>query len=98
VIARAEEAGGPDGAITRREAYENGILTRVEDDTTGDGQPDKWETYEDGRLTHVDLDLQGRGTPTRRLIYGADGAVDRVEGDPDGDGVFAAVDPPGGQP
>jgi hypothetical protein len=88
VIERAEEAGGTDGVITRRETYVGGVLERVEEDTSLDGRPDKWETYQEGRLVRVELDLAGRGTPTRRLVYGADGNVARLESDADGDGVF----------
>lgn len=89
VIDRAEEAGGPAGIVNRRETYTNGVLARVEEDTNLDGRPDKWETYEGGRLVHVDLDLAGKGTATRRLVYSPDGNVERMESDPDGDGVFA---------
>jgi hypothetical protein len=88
VIERAEEAGGADGAITRRETYVDGVLDRVAEDTSLDGRADKWETYRQGRLVQVDLDLAGRGSPSRRLVYGADGSVERLESDADGDGVF----------
>jgi len=98
VIERAEEAGGPDGTITRRETYVDGELTRVEEDTTLDGRPDKWESYRQGRLVHVDLDLAGEGRPTRRLVYGPDGSVERLESDRDGDGVFVPDVPAGAAP
>jgi hypothetical protein len=93
-ILRAEEASGPDGRITRREYYERGRLARVEEDVDADGRMDKWERYEAGVLVRVDLDLSGRGTADRRLWYGADGQVERVEADPDGDGTFEPA--PGG--
>lgn len=88
VIERAEEANGADERITRREFYGAGILLRVEEDADADGRLDKWEYYDDGRLRRVDLDLGARGSPDRRLIYGRDGKVERVEADPDGDGKF----------
>lgn len=88
LIERAEEVGGPGRAVVRRETYVGGHLERVDEDTDADGRPDKWETYERGRLVYVDLDLTGRGTPARRLVYGADGNIDRLEADADGDGVF----------
>lgn len=94
MIERAEEVGGPDRAVVRREAYVGGHLERVEEDTDVDGRPDKWETYAKGRLVYVDLDLTGRGTPARRLVYSADGSIDRLEADADGDGVFEPL-PPG---
>lgn len=94
-IERAEEAGGPDATVTRREFYVDGLLDRVEEDTTLDGRLDKWETYQKGRLVHVDLDLAGKGQPTRRLVYGADGNVVRMESDRDGDGLFEPDAPAG---
>ena len=36
----------------------------------------------------MDLDLAGRGFPDRRLIYRANGTLDRSESDPTGDGRF----------
>lgn len=90
-IEKAEEASGANQTITRREFYVAGVLQRVEEDTDLDGVMDKWETYQSGRLTQVDLDFSGRGRPTRRMIYGADGSVARMEADPDGDGVFEPV-------
>jgi len=90
-IERAEERGGAARTITRRETFVGGVLQRVEEDTTSDGQPDKWETYEGGRLAFVDLDLAGQGRATRRLVYGGDGNVVRMEADPDGDGTFTSL-------
>jgi hypothetical protein len=79
VVDHIFEANGPDDRITRREFYSAGVLQRVEDDTDNDGRPDKWEEYDGGVLKAVLLDLQGTGKPDRRLIYGADGNVERVE-------------------
>jgi hypothetical protein len=91
VIDRAEESGDRDRRITRREFYQDGVLVRIEEDTDRDGRPDKWEYFEGDVLTRVELDLDGRGRPDRRLIYGADGNVVRVEADPDGDGTFEPI-------
>jgi hypothetical protein len=91
VIVRAEESARPDGAITRREFFERGVIARAEEDTALAGRVDKWEFYTAGTLERIDLDLQRRGTPDRRLIYGASGDVDRIESDPDGDGVFVVL-------
>jgi hypothetical protein len=91
VLERVEEANGPAGVVSRREWYVDGLVTRVEDDTDGDGRTDKWELYERGVLMRMDLDLTGRGRADRRLIYGAGGTVERIEVDPDGDGVFQAT-------
>src|SRR5579862_40547 len=49
-LERAEEANGPDGKITRREFYVDGVIARVEEDTDFDGKVDKWEVYEHGAL------------------------------------------------
>jgi hypothetical protein len=89
VLDHAEEAGGDDETITRWEFYVDGVIRRVEEDVDLNGRVDKWEVYgDDGRLAHVSFDLEGAGHPTRRLVYGAQGDVERVEEDPDGDGVF----------
>jgi hypothetical protein len=95
VLDHAEEAGGHDDTITRREFYVDGVITRVEEDTTLDGRVDKWEVYEHGVLRRMDLDLDGAGRPTRRLVYGLNGDVERIEADPDGDGTFEVVSPAG---
>jgi len=98
VIERADEAGEPDQKITRREFYRQGVLTRTEEDTDRDGRMDKWEHYEANVLTRVEFDLAGKGYPDRRLVYGADGNVVRIEVDPDGDGKFEAAQvPPAGK-
>jgi hypothetical protein len=99
-IARAEEIR--DGSrVVRWEFYDGGVIERVEEDTTGDGRVDKWERYRNGRLAQLDLDLAGTGTPGRRLLYGPDGELQRVEMDRDGTGRFepagAQVEPAGAQ-
>lgn len=88
VIDHAEEANGKDAAITRREFYADGAISRVVDDTNLDGRPDKWERYDHGVLAQVDLDLVGKGYPSQRLRYDTTGTVVAVETDPDGTGVF----------
>jgi hypothetical protein len=95
VIERAEETDPSTGRVVRRETYDAGAISRVEEDTDADGRVDKWEFYERGVLSRVDLDLTGQGTANQRLTYGRGGAVERVESDPDGDGVFTLVAPGG---
>lgn len=95
VMERAEEIDA-DGLLLRVEHYAAGRLDRVEEDLNHDGLMDKWEVYEAGVLSRLDLDLSGRGRPERRLYYGPAGNVDRIEADPDGDGVFTAEE--SGQP
>ena len=97
VLDHAEESDAPDARITRREFYSGGTLVRVEEDTDLNGRVDKWELYESGILRHMELDIDGRGRPTRRLVYGPNGDVIRVEADPDGDGVFESVASSAGQ-
>jgi hypothetical protein len=91
VLARAEEANGADARVTRRETYADGVIQRVEEDTDNDGRIDKWEVYDRGSLAKMDLDLSGRGFADRRLIYRADGTLDRTESDPTGDGRFKSA-------
>ena len=90
-----------DGRFDRVEFYDRGVLTRVEEDTDQDGLVDKWELYAPvlhpragdppSSVTSVAFDEAHRGTPTRRLVYAGDGTVDRVEIDPDGDGIFTML-------
>jgi hypothetical protein len=90
-----------DGTFDRTEYYENDVLIRSEDDTNGDGKADKWDTYRPEPdvppgvrpyvVTSTALDDKGRGTPSRRLVFGPDGRVERVEVDPDGDGHFTVL-------
>jgi hypothetical protein len=94
MIDHADEANGPTDAVTRHEYYDNGLIARVVDDTDSDGRPDKWEYYQAGVLARVELDLAGKGYPSRRLIYGPDGNVTRVESDDAGTGRFTPVATP----
>ena len=88
-LERIDRATKYDGKISRREYFDNGVLTRVEEDTDGDGKIDKWETYRESRLLVVEFDTTHRGTPDRRIIYDAD-ANGRVEVDLQGTGHFVS--------
>ncbi len=92
-VERIERATRLDGTVSRREFFDNGLLTGVEEDTDGNGAVDKWETYTNGVLALVALDTAGRGTPDRRLVYGSDGNLDHIEADPTGSGTFRPVTP-----
>lgn len=93
VVGRAQYR---DAVIDRREFYLDDRLVRAEEDANRDGQPDKWELWERGRLrmTAFDTTFSGR-RPDRRLIYDDAGRFARMEADPDGDGHFEALPPPG---
>ena len=88
---RIERATRHDGQVSRREFFEGGSMTRVEEDVDGNGATDKWETYAAGSLVTLALDTHGRGTPDRRLVYRPDGSLARIETDPTGSGEFRAV-------
>jgi hypothetical protein len=88
-VVRIDVSTRRDGRVSRVEHYRAGALVDAEEDSDGDGAIDKWETYQGDRLTTVAFDTSHRGNPTRRLVYGADGAV-RVEVDRDGAGKFVA--------
>ena len=88
---RIERSTRLDGQVSRREFFENGVMVRVEEDTDGNGKTDKWETYVGGTLTVLALDTTGRGTADRRLVYGADGSLEKIEADRAGTGNFEVV-------
>jgi hypothetical protein len=89
---------GHNDIFDRTEYYEKDLLVRSEEDTNRDGKLDKWDTYRPEpnvppsvlpfAITSTAFDETGRGRPTRRLIFGPDGRVERVEVDLDGDGHF----------
>jgi len=93
-IDRVEEANGLDERITRREFYERGELSRVEDDSDLDGHIDRWEQYDHGVLARLDMDLKKAGFADRRLIFGKDGSINRIEVDPTGTGAWKEEPPP----
>jgi hypothetical protein len=88
---RIERSTRFDDQVSRREFFENGVMVRVEEDTDANGRIDKWETYSGGTLVLLALDTQGRGRPDRRLVYNADGGLEKIEADPTGSGRFEAV-------
>ena len=78
-VARVEISTARNGVVDRTEYFENGSMVRAEGDADGNGVVDKWETFADGVLTSVAFDVEGLGYPTRRLVYGKDGTLDRIE-------------------
>jgi hypothetical protein len=93
-VERVERATRYDGIVSRWEYFENGSLARVEEDIDGDGKRDKWEIYTDGTLRMMAIDTQHRGKPDRRLVYRANGTLDRIETDPPGSGNFQPLPAP----
>ena len=91
LVAQVDMSTHGDGKIDRWEYYKDGLLARVEVDSNDDGRVDQWETYKDGHVTSVSFDSHHRGTPDRRLIYGPDGQLVRVEVDPAGTGQWQVV-------
>jgi len=95
-VSRIERSTLQDGKVTRWEDHGAGGILAAREDADGDGRIDRWESYRDGALVLLALDsTRARGRPDRRLIYAVDGSLERLEEDPDGDGVFA---PPAGSP
>lgn len=69
-----------DRRVDRHEYFENGRLTRAEEDTDGDGRVDRWDRYEEMVLRQVEYDTTlTRGRPDRRVLYDAGGKFERVE-------------------
>ena len=68
-----------DGKPDRVETLAQGAVTGVEIDQDRDGRADRWQSWTRGRLTSEDLDTNGDGRPDRRLLYGDDGRILRLE-------------------
>jgi hypothetical protein len=103
-LQRIEMSTRADGHFDRVEYYQSESLARVEEDTNGDGRTDKWETYavrahatpnQSPSIATAAFDDSFRGKANRRLVYGEQGTVPRVEVDPDGDGIFVEASPSG---
>jgi hypothetical protein len=81
-----------DRVISRREFFRADRLVRAEEDNNSDGLADKWEEFEAGVLRRVSFDTgHSTGRPDRRLVYGVEGMYERLELDPEGDGIFVAA-------
>jgi len=81
-LSKIEISTRRDGKVSRTEYYENNSLARAEEDSDGDGKVDRWESYVGGVLRAVAFDTTGSGRPDRRLVYGANGTLERLELDP----------------
>jgi hypothetical protein len=77
---RVDIATRRDGIADRHEFHDNGVLVRTEQDTNGDGRIDQWQRFEGGRLRELLIDTtQSSGRPDERLVYAANGSVERVD-------------------
>ena len=74
--------------IDQWEYYEADALTRLEKDRDYDQRVDHWVTYQDGNMVKAQFDTNGSGAADQREFYGADGALQRMTSDEDGDGTF----------
>lgn len=79
---------GDPNKVTRWERYNLGVLELVEEDTNGDGRPDKWEKHLGVPILSAEFDTNFDGAPDRRLTYRLDGAVVKIETEPDGAGGY----------
>lgn len=94
---RVDLARQRDRRIDRQEFYRGETIVRAQEDATADGRIDRWERYDNGRLREILFDMTDTGRPDRRLVYDAEGRFERLELDPDRDGVFTpapATTPP----
>jgi len=88
-LARTGRARRKPGVVDAWEAVDKtGELNRREFDEDGDGKVDRAEYVSKGRVFLEELDTNHDGKPDRRLFYGADGAILKIEVDKDGDGFW----------
>ena len=94
------ESYGPDGrlakvATSRRTpgvpdlwSYPDGFggVSRREYDDDGDGRPERAESLLDGVVVAEEFDTTGSGRWDKRVVRGPDGAVARIDSDPDDQG------------
>jgi hypothetical protein len=81
-VSKIEISTRRNGNVSRTEYYENNSLARAEEDSDGNGKVDRWESYDNGVLRAVAFDTTGSGRPERRLVYAANGTLERLELDP----------------
>jgi hypothetical protein len=76
---RVEYDDTGDGQVDRAEIFRDGVVARVETDSNRDGRIDRWQYWAAGRLASEELDTDADGTPDRRLVFGPDARLERVE-------------------
>src|SRR6185503_6874178 len=79
---RVDIATRRDGVADRHEFHDQGALVRAEQDTNGDGRIDQWQRFDGGKLRELLVDTsRAAGRPDTRLVYEADGSLQRVDSD-----------------
>ena len=68
-----------DMRVDRVELLRAGLIVRVELDSDGDGRMDRFQDWSTGRLASEDLDIDADGRADRRIVYGENGRVLRLE-------------------
>jgi hypothetical protein len=68
-----------DMRVDRVEVLRAGLIVRVELDSDGDGRMDRFQDWSTGRLASEDLDTNGDAKADRRIVYGENGRVLRLE-------------------
>jgi hypothetical protein len=63
----------------RIEILRAGLIVRVELDADNDGKVDRWQDWSTGRLGSEDLDTDADGKPDRRIRYGEQGQILKME-------------------
>jgi hypothetical protein len=76
---RVDTSTRRDGVADRHEFYEGGVLVRAEQDSDFDGRVDEWQRFDGGRLRELLIDTERSGHPDRRLLYAANGSLERIE-------------------
>jgi len=76
---RIEYDDDGDGGVDRAEVFLDGVVARVETDSDHDGAMDRWQYWAGGHLASEELDTDGDGTPDRRLLFGPDARLLKVE-------------------
>ncbi len=77
--ARIEYDDDGDGKPERADVIKDGVIVETDTDSNRDGKIDRWQHWTAGHLTSEEIDTDGDGKPDRRLVYGPDGRLVRME-------------------
>jgi hypothetical protein len=76
---RIEYDDDGDGKPDRADVIVGSIVVRTETDSDRDGKMDRWQSWTAGHLTSEDVDIDKDGKPDRRLVFGPNGKLLRME-------------------